>query len=108
MKKYFYGYGIALILTLASFGLVTQKGSSIVLRSNMLFALLILAVIQLTTQMYFFLHIGFNRKSRLNTLALLFASLIVCIIVIGSVWIMSNLNYNMMPEGSMDTYMLNQ
>lgn len=53
-----------------------------------------IAVLQLIIQAVFFLHIG--RGSRLKFVTLLFAILVVIIIVVGSIWIMNNLDYNMM------------
>jgi len=45
-------------------------------------------------QMVFFLHIG--RGSRWKLLTFIFTIIVVGIVVIGSIWIMHNLNYNMM------------
>jgi cytochrome o ubiquinol oxidase operon protein cyoD len=53
-----------------------------------------LAVMQLVIQVVFFLHIG--RGSRLKLVTFGFALLIILIVVVGSIWIMNNLNYNMM------------
>lgn len=53
-----------------------------------------LAVVQLTVQVVFFLHIG--RGSRLKLVTFGFALLVILIVVVGSIWIMNNLDYNMM------------
>jgi heme/copper-type cytochrome/quinol oxidase subunit 4 len=45
-------------------------------------------------QLFFFLHIGRESKPRLNAAAFLFATLVVTILVAGSLWIMDNLNYH--------------
>jgi len=64
-----------------------------------------IAVIQLAIQAVFFLHIG--RGSRLKFVTFVFAILIVLIVVIGSIWIMNNLDYNMMhmSPDQMNMYM---
>ena len=64
-----------------------------------------IAVVQLAIQAVFFLHIG--RGSHLKLVTFMFAILIVLILVVGSIWIMHNLDYNMMqmsPE-QMQLYM---
>lgn len=48
-------------------------------------------------QLVFFLHIGMESKPRWNAIALFFTVLVIIIIVGGSIWIMNNLNYNLMP-----------
>jgi cytochrome o ubiquinol oxidase operon protein cyoD len=71
----------------------------------LVYIILALAVVQLVVQSVFFLHVGRDNKWKLITY--LFAILIVLIIVVGSLWIMNNLNYNMMqmtPE-QMELYM---
>jgi cytochrome o ubiquinol oxidase operon protein cyoD len=49
----------------------------------------------------FFLHIGSGPDNTNNVLALAFGVLIVTLVVSGSLWIMANLNDNMMPQGVM-------
>ena len=58
-------------------------------------ALAVFAVLQLLTQLIFFLHLGDERKPRLQGMALVFMVLVVGIVVIGSLWIMEHLNYHM-------------
>lgn len=58
-------------------------------------AIVIFAVLQLLVQLIFFLHLGKGNDKRWNTLAFLFMIMVVLIVVIGSLWIMYNLNYNM-------------
>jgi hypothetical protein len=45
----------------------------------------------------FFLHLGSGPDSTNNILALAFAVLIVFLVIAGSVWIIANLNSNIMP-----------
>jgi cytochrome o ubiquinol oxidase operon protein cyoD len=46
----------------------------------------------------FFLHITSGPDSTNNVLALAFGVLIVALVIAGSLWIMTNLNENMMPS----------
>ena len=45
----------------------------------------------------FFLHITSGPDNVNNAMALAFGVLIILLVVIGSLWIMAHMNYNMMP-----------
>jgi cytochrome o ubiquinol oxidase operon protein cyoD len=97
--SYSVGFVLSIVLTAAAFLLVHihvahhhQSPSD----SFIMAALPLLAVIQLFVQLIFFLHLSRESKPRWNALALSFAVTVVVILVIGSLWIMSNLNYRMM------------
>jgi cytochrome o ubiquinol oxidase operon protein cyoD len=45
----------------------------------------------------FFLHITTAPDNSNNILALAFGVLIVCLVVFGSLWVMTHLNHGMMP-----------
>jgi cytochrome o ubiquinol oxidase operon protein cyoD len=92
------GLAFALLLTAASF---------IVAQTNLLWApglpvgLAVLAVAQMGVHLVFFLHISSGPDNTNNVLALAFGVLIVTLVVSGSLWIMANLNDNMMPPSMM-------
>ncbi|MEI8338651.1 MAG: cytochrome o ubiquinol oxidase subunit IV [bacterium] len=93
LKNYITGFLLALILTLLAYFLVTQK---IYTSYNQIIAIISgLAIVQLFVQLIFFLHLGRESKPRWNVTVFVFAALVVVIIVVGSIWIMNNLNYNM-------------
>jgi cytochrome o ubiquinol oxidase subunit IV len=91
---YTVGLAFALLLTGASF-LVSQ--------TNLLWApgvpagLAVLAIAQMGVHLVFFLHISTGPDNTNNVLALAFGVLIVTLVVAGSLWIMANLNSNMIP-----------
>jgi cytochrome o ubiquinol oxidase subunit IV len=58
----------------------------------------VLAVAQIGVHLVFFLHITTAPDNTNNILALAFGVLIVVLIIGGSLWIMANLNRNMMPS----------
>lgn len=60
-------------------------------------ALVVLAIAQMGVHLVFFLHITAGPDSTNNVLALAFGILIVFLIIAGSLWIMANLNHNMLP-----------
>jgi heme/copper-type cytochrome/quinol oxidase subunit 4 len=64
----------------------------------MLVALAVLALTQLFVQLTFFLHLDRESKPWWNNIVLAFAVTCVFIIVGGSIWIMSNLNYHHGPQ----------
>ena len=106
LKNYTIGFVLSVVLTLLAYGAVVNHWAA----GWVLVALIIgLAIVQLVIQLVFFLHLGNETKPRWNLLTFLFMMMVLLIIVVGSLWIMNNLNYNMMmsPE-EMDTYMMQQ
>jgi len=65
--------------------------------------LAVLAIAQMGVHLVFFLHITTGPDNTNNVLALAFGILIVCLVVIGSLWIMANLNDAMMPPADLMT-----
>jgi cytochrome o ubiquinol oxidase subunit IV len=66
----------------------------------------VLAIAQMGVHLVFFLHITSGPDNTNNVLALAFGVLIVTLVVAGSVWIMTNLNDNMMqPAELMNLHM---
>jgi cytochrome o ubiquinol oxidase operon protein cyoD len=64
-------------------------------------ALIVLAIAQMGVHLVFFLHITSGPDGTNNVLALAFGSLIVFLIIAGSLWIMGNLDHNMPPLDQM-------
>ncbi|MBV8191807.1 MAG: cytochrome o ubiquinol oxidase subunit IV [Alphaproteobacteria bacterium] len=63
--------------------------------------LVVLAVAQMGIHLVFFLHITTGPDNTNNVLALAFGTLIVTVVVSGSLVIMTNLNDNLMPPAGM-------
>ncbi len=102
------GFVLSVILTIAAFVLV---GKSILSGWAILLALAVLATLQLLVQLIFFLHMGKESRPRWNLTMFAFMALIVVIIVVGTLWIMHNLDYNMghdMTPNEKEEYMLEQ
>ena len=59
--------------------------------------IIVLAIAQMGVHLVFFLHITTGPDNANNVLALAFGLLIVFLVIAGSLWIMANLNHNMMP-----------
>ena len=92
--SYTAGLALAILATIGSF---------IVSQTNLLWApgipvgLIVLAFAQIGVHHVFFLHLGSAPDNTNNILALAFGMLIVFLVITGSVWIIANLNANMMP-----------
>lgn len=98
-KSYLLGFILSVVLTVAAYLVVTQHiGSGAVLVATIIG----LASIQVLVQFIFFLHLGKESKPRWNVLIFLFMVLVVVIIVVGSMWIMYNLDYRMMSPMEME------
>ncbi|MDM9627807.1 cytochrome o ubiquinol oxidase subunit IV [Rhizobium sp. S152] len=92
------GLLLALLLTALSFWVAR---SDVLWPSGIPVGLAVLAIAQIGVHLVFFLHIGTGPDSTNNVLALAFGILIVFLIMAGSLWIMSNLNVNMIPMDHM-------
>ena len=91
---YLVGLALAILLTGLSFFIA---GTSLVWRPSIPVALTVLAIAQMGVHLVFFLHITTGPDSVNNIMALAFGVLIVLLVIVGSLWIMSHLNHNMMP-----------
>jgi cytochrome o ubiquinol oxidase operon protein cyoD len=91
---YIIGLGLAILLTAVSFFIA---GTSLVWHPSIPIALIVLAIAQIGVHLVFFLHITTGPDNVNNVLALAFGVLIVFLILVGSLWIMYNLNQNMGP-----------
>lgn len=103
VRGYLVGLVVAALLTAASFWAL---GSKLIWAPGVGIALLVLAVAQMGVHLVFFLHITTGPDNTNNVLALAFGLLIVVLVVTGSLWIMYNLNHNMLPSQElMDMHM---
>jgi cytochrome o ubiquinol oxidase subunit IV len=91
---YVVGLALAVLLTATSFFVA---GTDLVWQPSIPVALVVLAIAQMGVHLVFFLHITTGADNTNNVLALAFGILIVTLLMAGSLWIMSNLNHNMMP-----------
>ena len=91
---YLIGLGLAVMLTCVSFFVAN---ASLIWSPSVPIALSVLAVAQMAVHLVFFLHLTSGPESLNNTMALVFGVLIVMLLVVGSLFIMSHLNHNMMP-----------
>ncbi len=94
VKSYLIGLGLAILLTIVSFFIA---GTTLVWAPSIPVALAVLAIAQMGVHLVFFLHIGTGPDNVNNVMALAFGVLIVLLLLVGSLWIMGNMNRNMAP-----------
>lgn len=92
LHHYVIGFGVAVLLTISAFSLIEMR----LLNDTALYiSLTLLALTQFIVQSVCFLRLNTSPQGRWNLLPYLFMILIVIILMGGSLWIMYNLNYNM-------------
>ena len=94
VRSYLIGFALAVLLSAVSFYLAR---STLVWAPSIPIALSVLAIAQMGVHLVFFLHITAGADSINTVMALAFGLLIVMLLVFGSLWIMSNLDHNMLP-----------
>ena len=94
---YVIGLALALILTGIAFWVAS---TSALWGPGIATGLVVLAIAQMGVHLVFFLHITSCPDNTNNVLALAFGILIVFLVMVGTIWIMSHMNANMMagPE----------
>ncbi len=91
LTSYFIGFVLSLALTVVAYTFVVNKSFRTL---PMIALVVILALVQLTVQLVFFLHLDKGSKPRWNLVVFVFMLMVVFIIVFGSLWIMYNLDYH--------------
>jgi cytochrome o ubiquinol oxidase operon protein cyoD len=103
LKSYITGFALSVLLTLAAAGLVwvhINSGRMIFSNDFLIGAVLVLAVAQLLVQLIFFMHLAGETGPRWKLAVFAGTIGIILIIIVGSIWIMNHLNYNMMASPS--------
>ena len=95
---YTIGLFAAVLLTATSFWVAN---TSLLWAPGVPLGLATLAIAQMGVHLVFFLHITTGPDNTNNVLALAFGMLIVTLVIAGSLWIMTNLNGNMMPPAEL-------
>ncbi len=95
LKLRIIGFVASLLLTLSAYWILVSPESFSA--KTTIVTLLILAVLQGAVQAVCFLHLSMEKKARWNFAIFVSTISIIIVIIIGSIWIMNHLNYNMMP-----------
>ncbi|MBX4335386.1 cytochrome o ubiquinol oxidase subunit IV [Bartonella raoultii] len=94
--SYLVGFLLAVLFTLGSFIPVMYGMMESWAISTKVAYLIGMAIIQIIVQIVFFLHLNSGPDAKWNLIALWFAVICVFVIVGGTWWAISHLNYNMM------------
>ena len=87
------GFILSLFLTFAGYFFATQRPFSPLILTVLILGL---AFLQALSQILYFFQVSAEASPRWGLITLLFTVLVLLIVVLGSLWIMANLNYNMM------------
>lgn len=101
LHQYIVGFILSVVLTLAAYWF-TVSGAVV---SWMLFiSLSVMALLQFGIQLWFFLHMRDEDEPRWKLLVFNLAMVLLTIFIIGTLWIMQNLDYNMMQRDTSKEY----
>lgn len=106
LRTYLYGFLSCVALTLIAYAVAVTDAVSAMTAVIIIAAL---ALVQFLVQLVGFLHLGQEFKPRWKLGVFILMLSIVCIVIAGSLWIMSNLNYRMIHNpGEMRDYVERQ
>lgn len=97
------GFALAALLTIVPFALV--MGEVQISRIAMIGLIMGLAAVQILVHLVFFLHVNRSAEGGWTLAASIFSVIILVIVLAGSLWVMHNMNENMMPMPDMDHMM---
>ncbi|RUT30576.1 cytochrome o ubiquinol oxidase subunit IV [Paenibacillus zeisoli] len=86
LKSYVIGFIFSIVLTIIPLVIVMN---GLLNKTQTVITIMIMAVLQLIVQLFFFMHIREGEKPRWNVMTLIVGIIIVLTIVGGSIWIMS-------------------
>ncbi|MEM7168788.1 MAG: cytochrome o ubiquinol oxidase subunit IV [Pseudomonadota bacterium] len=88
LRLYLIGFALAVVLTVAAFAVALSGAFG---AGTTLAIVGILGLVQLVVHLRYFLHIDRSRQKREDLDLVLFTSLVVLIIVLGTVWVLGDL-----------------
>ncbi|WP_370050232.1 MULTISPECIES: cytochrome o ubiquinol oxidase subunit IV [Salipiger] len=100
MGQLMIGFALAAILTIIPFYLVMAEVD--MARSTLVGIIMGLGAVQIIVHLVYFLHLKRSSEEGWNFFATIFAVIILVIVLAGSLWVMHNMNENMMPMHEMD------
>lgn len=95
MRDYAIGFVASVVLTAIPFALVMNGTFSAAVTAAII---TIFAVVQIVVHMVYFLHMNPKAENGWTLSTLVFTIIVVVIMLSGSLWVMSHLHGNMMPE----------
>jgi len=93
LGKYLVGFGLAVVLTLVSFGIIA---AGVQPKYIAVIGLIVAAVLQIFVHLRYFLHLDGSKDQVWNVTSIAFTALIVFLFVAGTVWVIFTLNARLM------------
>lgn len=93
LASYVKGFVASTLLTLLAFGLVIFK---LLALKTLIYTIVILALLQASVQLHYFLKLGFEEKPKWESIIFTFMFIILLVIALGSLWIMFDLDQRLM------------
>lgn len=99
-RSYLTGFALSVVLTAIPFWLVMARP----IESAGITGLIVVAfaAVQIVVHMIYFLHMNTRSEGGWTMTAMVFTVILVVIVLAGSLWVMYNLNTNMMPQHDME------
>ena len=94
-RSYIIGFALSVILTVIPFWIVLAE-----VEIHLWLALTIifgLGAIQIMVHVFYFLHVTVKAEDGWKIMSLVFTGILLLIVLVGSIWVMTHLNNNMMP-----------
>ncbi len=95
LKSYSIGFSLSLLLTLAAYFAATSPFMG---KLGMDLTIAGIGLIQAWAFLFLYLDLGKEGKPHWNLTAFLFMMLVTFLVVVGTIWIMYHLNYNLMVK----------
>ena len=95
LKDYSIGFILSVILTAIPFWLVMTHQMA---PTTTKFVILGFAAVQVVVHMVYVLHMNSKSEGGWNMMALILTAILLFIVLTGSIWVMTHMNANMMPN----------
>lgn len=92
------GFALAAILTIIPFGLVMAEVE--ISKTAMIAIIMGLGAVQVIVHLIYFLHLNNSQEEGWTMASTMLTVIILMIVLAGSLWVMHNMNANMMPMGN--------
>ncbi|WDS38080.1 cytochrome o ubiquinol oxidase subunit IV [Pseudoxanthomonas sp.] len=93
VKSYLIGFVWAVVLTVIPFALAMTGFFPAGVTAAIV---AVLAAVQIVVHLVYFLHMDRSAAQRWNIMVFVFTVLVIGIVIVGSLWVMHNMNANMM------------
>lgn len=94
-KKRLFGFLLSLLFTLVAYFIILSPASFKLDHFKATISIIALGIVQAAFQLIFFLDLAREKRPRWNLIVFASTLSIIVIVIVGTLWIMHHLNYNM-------------